>query len=143
MIEVGVIRSTTLDQRLAEALGSTNAEFADIATSALMAVQLEGAGFDIAPLSDREQPVTASETALWEFNVRAIRWGSQELLLMVSMRLPVDGLGQVHKSVPVLRRTITVTVSRRVRVGRVLRSNWKWAVVTAIALAGTVGAFVR
>jgi hypothetical protein len=91
-VEVRLTRTLELDAELLEHLGGPGEpQLEEIPTAPLMAVTLKGDGFRITPYSDEEQGVTQGGITTWEFDIRALKRGSQRLVMCVSLRVPVPG----------------------------------------------------
>ena len=89
-VEVRLARTLKLDAELLEHLhGPGEPQLEEIPTAPMMAVTLTGDGFRIAAYSDEEQSVTQGGITTWEFDIRALKRGSQRLVMCVSLRIPV------------------------------------------------------
>lgn len=134
-ITVAVVRSQSLDKELLAALrGSGIPELASIRTSPLMTVQLRGhEAFDITALSESEQAVNTDAITGWEFDVCALRSGTQVLTAAVALRLPVEGHDDVRSSLPVMERSVHIQVAPMYLTRRFLRNNWQWVVGTLVS----------
>jgi len=138
-VEVRLTRTLELDAELLEHLrGPGQPRLEEIPTAPLMAVTLKGDGFRIAAYSDEEQSVTQGEITTWEFDVRALKRGSQRLVMCVSLRIPVTGQPLEHKSIPVREAMIDVQVGAPALVAQFVSSNWQWFIGTAIAIAAVL-----
>lgn len=140
-VTVGIVRAKGLDEELrAEVRGAGVRQLADVKTSPLMSVQLRGdPSFAVTPLSELEQPVGRMEVTIWEFDVRALRWGRHTLTMSAALRLPVAGRDDVRRSVPVSERTIRVRVNPLYVSGHVVGDNWRWFIATGLALVAAGG----
>jgi hypothetical protein len=142
-VEVRLTRTLELDVQLLEHLrGSGKPQVEEISTAPLMAVTLQGDGFDIRAYSDEEQRVTPDEITTWEFDIRALKRGQQRLILCVSLRIPVPGHPLEHKSIPVREVTIEVQVGTVVLVANFVSANWQWFIGTAIAIGAVIVAIL-
>ena len=112
----------------------------EIPTAPLMAVTLRGDGFGITSYSDEEQVVSEDAVTTWEFDLRAMKWGQQRLVLSVSLRVPVPGwpVKSQHRSIPVREVTIAVQVTAASLIWHFVSANWQWFVGTAIAIAAVI-----
>jgi hypothetical protein len=136
-VKVAMTRSLDLDDVLREAVGSSvEGPLMVKETSPLMEVLLSGDGFEIDARSKSEQYVAAGQATVWEFSVVAKERGRHELVLAISMRLPVPGYPDLYQSAPSITRYINVEVSGPAQVGYFAKRNWKWLVTTGIAAAG-------
>ena len=97
-----------------------------------------GAEYNDTLYSDEEQEVTQDRITTWEFDIRALKRGKQQLILSVSLRIPVRGQPKVRKSIPVREATIDVQVGTPTLVAHFVRSNWQWFITTVIAIAAVV-----
>jgi hypothetical protein len=138
-VEVRLTRTLTLDKELLEGLrGPGQAQMEEIRTAPLMAVTLESDGFQIRSYSDEEQSVTQKEITTWEFDIRAVKRGSQQLHMRVSLRVPVQGQPIVRKSIPVRDATIEVQVGAPALLAHFVSSNWQWIIGTTVAIGAVV-----
>jgi hypothetical protein len=138
---VRLTRTLELDAGLLENLrGHGEPRLEDIPTAPLMAVTLQGDGFEITAYSDAEQRVTQDEITTWEFDIRALKRGQQRLVMCVSLRIPMPGQPSEHKSIPVREAVIDVQVRAPALVGHFVSGNWQWFIATAIAIAAVVTA---
>ena len=138
-VEVRLTRTLELDAELLEHLrGPGKPQLEEIPTAPLMAVTLKGDGFQITAYSDEEQSVTQGGITTWEFDIRALKHGSQRLVMCVSLRIPVPGQPLEHKSIPVREAMIDVQVGAPALVAQFVSSNWQWFIGTAIAIAAVL-----
>ena len=138
-VEVRLTRTLELDAELLEHLrGPGKPQLEEIPTAPLMAVTLKGDGFQITAYSDEEQSVTQGGITTWEFDIRALKHGSQRLVMCVSLRIPVPGQPLEHKSIPVREAMIDVQVGAPAPIAHFVSSNWQWFIGTAIAIAAVL-----
>jgi hypothetical protein len=138
-VEVRLTRTLELAAELLQHLrGPGEPQLEEIPTAPLMAVTLKGDGFRIETYSDEEQSVTQGEITTWEFDIRALKRGSQRLVMCVSLRIPVLGQPLEHKSIPVREAMIDVQVGVSALVAHFVSSNWQWFIGTAIAIAAVL-----
>jgi hypothetical protein len=138
-VEVRLTRTLELDAELLEHLrGPGKPQLEEIPTAPLMAVTLKGDGFQITAYSDEEQSVTQGGITTWEFDIRALKRGSQRLVMCVSLRIPVPGQPLEHKSIPVREAMIDVQVGAPALIAHFVSSNWQWFIGTAIAIAAVL-----
>jgi hypothetical protein len=138
-VEVRLTRTLELDTELLEHLrGVGQPRVEEIPTAPLMAVTLRGEAFGITAYSDEEQTVTQEGITTWEFDIRALKRGSQRLIMCVSLRIPVAGKSKEHKSIPVREAVIDVQVGARTLVANFVSANWQWFIGTAIAIAAVL-----
>jgi hypothetical protein len=138
-VEVRLTRTLELDAELLERLrGPGKPLVEDIATAPLMVVTLKGDAFRITGYSDEEQSVTQDRITTWEFDIRALKRGKQQLIMSVSLRIPVRGQPSARESIPVREATIDVQVDTPTLVAHFVGSNWQWFIATMIAIAAVV-----
>jgi hypothetical protein len=142
-VEVRLARTLELDAELLEHLhGPGRPQLEQIPAAPLMAVTLKGEAFHIAAYSDEEQSVTPEGISTWEFDIRALRRGSQRLVMCVSLRIPVPGQRLEHKSIPVREAVIDVHVGAPALVAHFVSDNWQWFIGTVIAIAAVLVAIL-
>ncbi len=142
-VEVRLTRTLTLDKELLEGLrGPGHTQMEEIRTAPLMAVTLESEAFQITSYSDEEQSVTQKDITTWEFDIRAVKRGSQQLHMRVSLRVPVQGQPIVRKSIPVRDASIEVQVGAPALIAHFVSSNWQWVIGTAVAIGAAVAAVI-
>jgi hypothetical protein len=142
-IEVRLTRTLELDTELLQHLrGPGEPQIEEIPTAPLIAVTLKGEAFRITAYSDEEQSVTQDEITTWEFDVRALKRGSQRLVMCVSLRIPVLGQSLEHKSIPIREAIIDVQVGAPALVAHFVSDNWQWFIGTAIAIAAVLVAML-
>ena len=140
-VEVGIARSPELRDALTAGFrGRGLPEVLQVDAAPVMGVELRGSSFQIDVLSPAEQLVVP--LARWEFDVTALRSGSQTLTLCVSIRIdsPFAPGGKI--AVPVLERDIKIRVDVVYGTRRFVASNWQWLVGTAVGLGGGIAAWV-
>jgi len=138
-VEVRLTRTLELDTELLEHLrGPGEPHMEEIPTAPLMAVILKGEAFQITAYSDEEQTVTQDGITTWEFDIRALKRGSQHLVMCVSLRIPVPGQSLEHKSIPVREAIIDVQIGAPALVAHFVYDNWQWFIGTAIAIAAVL-----
>jgi hypothetical protein len=141
-IEVAIARSRELDDQLRENLrGRGIPVLEDISTSPFMAVALQGAGFDITPLSATDQLV--GPTARWEFDVVPRHAGNRIVQLLVSMRIGIPGRPDERVAIPVFEHSIHVRVDPVYGTRQFLGQNWQWLSATILGLGGAIGAWLQ
>jgi serine/threonine protein kinase len=98
-VEVAIARSLDLDHVLRDRLrGPGKPEIETISTSPFMAVRLTGAAFSVSrltPVETEEQLV--APMARWEFDVLPLRSGERQLLLSVTLRIPLPRARQSRR----------------------------------------------
>jgi hypothetical protein len=140
-VEVGIARSPELRDALTTGFrGRGLPEVLQVDAAPVMGVELRGSSFQIEALSPAEQLVVP--LARWEFDVTALRSGSQTLTLCVSIRIdsPFATGGKI--AVPVLERDIKIRVDVVYGMRRFVAANWQWLVGTAVGLGGGIAAWV-
>jgi hypothetical protein len=140
-VEVGIARSPELRDALTAGFrGRGLPEVLQVDAAPVMGVELRGSSFQIDALSPVEQLVVP--LARWEFDVTALRSGSQTLTLCVSIRIdsPFAPGGKI--AVPVLERDIMIRVDVVYGTRRFVAANWQWLVGTAVGLGGGIAAWV-
>lgn len=138
-VEVRLTRTLGLDAELLEHLrGPGEPQLEEIPTAPLMAVTLKSEAFQITAYSDEEQSVTPDGITTWEFDIRALKRGSQRLVMCVSLRIPVGGQSLEHKSIPVREAVINVEVGAPALVAHFVSDNWQWFIGTAVAIAAVL-----
>ena len=140
-VEVGIVRSPELRDALTAGFrGRGLPEVLQVDAAPVMGVELRGSSFQIDALSPAEQLVVP--LARWEFDVTALRSGSQTLTLCVSIRIdsPFAPGGKI--AVPVLERDIKIRVDVVYGTRRFVAGNWQWLVGTAVGLGGGIAAWV-
>jgi hypothetical protein len=125
-VEVRLTRTLELDAELLQHLrGPGEPQMEEVPTAPLMAVTLKGDAFQITAYSDEEQGVAQDGITTWEFDIRALKRGSQRLIMCVSLRIPVQGHCFERKSIPVREAIIDVQVRARALVANFVYSNWQ------------------
>lgn len=142
-VEVRLTRTLELDAELLQHLrGSGEPQMEEVLTAPLMAITLMGDAFQITAYSDEEQGVAQDGITTWEFDIRALKRGSQRLVMCVSLRIPVRGESFEHKSIPVREAVIDVQVRAPVLIASIIHNNWQWFIGTAIAIAAVAVAIL-
>ncbi len=138
-VEVRLTRTLQLDTELLQNLcGVGEPQIEEIPTAPLMAVTLKGRRFPYYDLQRRGTKGQQDRITTWEFDIRAVKRGQQQLFVSVSLRIPVPGQPFEHMSMPVREVTIDVQVGAAVLLGHFVAGNWPWFVGTAIAIAAVV-----
>ena len=141
-VEVRIARSTDLREAVVSGWrGLGKPQFEEIETSYYMEVKLSGKTFEITSDSLPEQLIIPTP-ARWEFDVLPCRAGRQTITLSVNMRIEVEGIVEGRRGVSVLNKQIDVQVDRAFAVRRFFTNNWQWLIAAALALAGTIAAWL-
>lgn len=141
-VEVKIARSAALGEELISGLrGHGEPQFEEIDTTLYMGVKLAGPTFEVISHSPSEQLIIP-KPAGWEFIVLPYRAGRRQITLSVSMRIEAEGIAGGHRGVSVMEKQIDVEVNIGYATRRFVASNWQWLIPTALALAGTVAAWL-
>jgi hypothetical protein len=104
-----------------------------IAVAPRMSVKLDGGdAFEIVPLTPENQLVATDTFTQWQFNVRALEAGDQELDVLVGLRVKMGSEDEESRFYPTYERMINVKVNRIYVVRHFLSENWKWLIATLI-----------
>lgn len=90
-----------------------------------MEARLTGPGFQITATTPEQQAVSSLETAVWKWDVKAIKPGLQALHLTLSAILSING----HDAPSVIKtfdRQLEIRVSVADLVISFLKANWQW-----------------
>lgn len=118
-------------------------ETQDVKVAGVMEARLVGVGFQIAPVTPTEQAVSESGATAWEWQVKAVEEGRQQLLLTLNVVAQLEGRERKH-STTTFSREIAVEVSAGSRFGKIAYDNLG-LIVTVIVLPfiGAVAVRVR
>lgn len=142
LVEVKIARPATLrDELLTGLRGQGEPQFEEIETSLYMEVKLSGPTFKVTSHSPSKQLIIPTP-ACWEFDVMPYRAGRRQITLNVSMRIEAEGIVGGRRGVSVLEKQIDVQVNIRYATVRFVAGNWQWLIPTALALAGTIAAWL-
>jgi hypothetical protein len=140
--EIKIARSAAFrDQMLSGLRAQDEPQFEEIDTSLYMEVKLAGSAFQVISYSPAEQLVIPAP-ACWEFDVTPLRSGQRQITLSVAMRIEAEGIVAGRRGVSVLEKQIDVQVNIGYATRSFVSSNWQWLVPTALALAGTIAAWL-
>lgn len=97
-------------------------------SSRVKAMLLDPSGnknFDIVALNTEEQIVDDSMNTIWNWNVRPIRAGGNDLILRVTVRI-LDRLGDNYRDIDVFYKTIKVEASFAFTAKQFISDYWQW-----------------
>lgn len=141
-VEVRIARSAAFHDELLSGLhGSGEPKIEEIETSLYMEAKLSGPTFEVVSHSPAEQLIIPTP-ACWEFDVLPYRAGRREITLSISMRIEAEGIVGGRRGVSVWGRKIHVKVNMGYATRCFVMGNWQWLIPTAVAVAGTVAAWL-
>ncbi len=117
---------------------NSDSKIEKIKVGTIMTSRLMGDNFKIESLSHEEQIVAG--ITLWEYSVTPLKSGIHTLLLSVTVKINIPGIGEKPKDYPVFERKIKVLANPKYTAKGFLSSNWQFIITSAIALIGTLGA---
>ena len=113
-------------EELATAVTAAGAkEGASIRVSNRMEARLTGPGFQITAVSPEEQAITSRGSTQWNWDVKAITAGKQQLHLTLTALFTVEGK-DTRRAIQTFDRTIDVQVKWGQRIAGFVVENWKW-----------------
>jgi hypothetical protein len=105
-----------------------------IAVLSFMTVKLTGGkAFEIRPLEPENQFVSTDRATEWNFDVKAVRAGEQNLDLVVGVRVKLSKGGEETRFYPLYTRNVKVTVNVWYSTKQFLTDHWE-VIMTAIVL---------
>jgi hypothetical protein len=141
-VEVRIARTAAFRKKLLSGLhGSGDPKIEEIDTSLYMEVKLAGPTFEVVCHSPTEQLIIPTP-ACWEFDVLPYRAEHRQITLNISMRIEAEGIIGGRRGVSVLERQINVEVNIPFATRHFVAGNWQWLIPTAVAVAGTVAAWL-
>ena len=91
-----------------------------------MRVRLTGTeGLDVESLSEETQLVATDSASQWDYALRAVRSGEQELRLAVTAVLTMEGSEHLRRDVPVMTQTIRVKVNPLFSTSTFVVNEWR------------------
>jgi hypothetical protein len=106
---------------------SSTGEIYFIQISDIMKCILKGDAFNIEPLSTETQGLLDDMKTGWQWGVKPLKKGRQQLILVVSMQLNIQDQIAM-KDIPVLERDVMVKINTPEHIKKIVQKNWQWFV---------------
>lgn len=93
--------------------------------------------FEIKSLSSEEQIIDDTTNTIWNWNVKPISSGENEIILMATIKLHSKN-GENSRDVPVYFKKIKVKINIITSIIQFIRNNWQWSVGGIAAIFGFI-----
>ena len=101
-------------------------DFYEVRIGEVMKLKLLGNAFEITEINNDAQSIINNATTDWSWNVKPLKRGNQQLILLVSIQLNSPKSGQSYVDFPVFEKTIKVKVNRIRLMKDFFIKNWQW-----------------
>ncbi|MFA6055583.1 MAG: prepilin-type N-terminal cleavage/methylation domain-containing protein [Thermodesulfovibrionales bacterium] len=138
-VEVRITRTFTKDlETKLSGRGKPIIENLRVSTSMKSFLIGEKKHFDIAPLNHEEQFVTGLGFTQWSWYVTPLESGTHTLLLRVTVKLFIPGIGEKERDYQVFERQIKVLANTKYTTKRFLSTNWQYLITSVLTLFGII-----
>jgi hypothetical protein len=84
--------------------------------------------FEIKPINNYTQVITALDTTYWEWDVIPLKAGFTELVLIFSLSMPSNQFGTQLKDLEPIKRTSLILNNRKYLLRKWYKNNWQWLI---------------
>ena len=124
-IELLLSLKETVNELIQEVTAKGNKQGAHVKVSSQMEARLTGANFQISAISPEEQAVGTVDTVQWEWEVKPLATGRQQLHLTLTAVFKVDGT-TTRRAIRTFDQKIDVEVQLQQTLTEFIAKNWQW-----------------